>query len=123
MALLDGINIFGVTVTCVTVDNPRARQLNDYPGLNGRESLDQGLRGRFSDVQGILVGEDLGTLAALEGTVRSYYDGQVHTLTDSAGVDWSNVLLESFEPQGKIRIRANDGACFRPYRCRFLHLT
>jgi len=123
MALLDGENIFGVSVSCVTVDNPRARQVNDFPGLNGRESLDQGLRGRFSDVSGILVGEDIETLASLEENVRSFNDGQIHTFTDNAFTEWDNVLLESFEPQGKIRIRASDGACFRPYKCRFIHLT
>ena len=43
-----GAAIFGTAVSMNTVDNPRRQQLNAFPGISGRESLDQGFDGRFT---------------------------------------------------------------------------
>jgi hypothetical protein len=123
MAYLDGDNIFGTAVSMSTADNPRGRQQNAFPGLSGVESLDQGMRGRFTDVTGILYGADQFGLAAAEENFRSYNDGIARVLVDNNGTTWLNVLLESFEPMGRVRIRAGDGLTFRSYKARFYHLT
>jgi hypothetical protein len=122
VAIFDGQNIFGASVSCVTADNPRAAQDNAYPGLSGIESLDQGLRGRFTTVTGILYGPGVGGLAAAEATVRNYNDGYAYTFVDNSGTAWAQVKLESFEPQGRVRQTAGY-LCVRPYTIRLRHLS
>jgi len=122
MATFGGAAIFGTAVSMNTVDNPRRQQLNAFPGVNGRESLDQGLDGRYTLVQGVLYGPDAATLNFFENMFRSYNDGVARVLVDTAGNTWQWVKLESFEPEGRIRIAAGSGQVFRPYAARFLHL-
>lgn len=122
MASFNGQTIFGVAVTMETVDNPRSVQTNSYPGLNGTEELDQGKRGRYTVVSGQLVGATPADLNANEMLVRSYDDGLAYVLTDTFGNLWANVKLESFEPQGRVRVFAWSGVYFRPYRIRMKHL-
>jgi hypothetical protein len=121
MPSFNGTNIFGVAVSITTVDNPRGNQLNSFPGINGLESLDQGLRGRFTDATGKLTGANAADLADAEALFRSYNDGGGYVLVDSYGNSWGPVKLESFEPQGRIR-RDVAGGFFRDYKARFLHL-
>jgi len=123
MPALDGQNIFGLACKMRTVDNPRAQQQNAYPGLSGLESLDQGLRGRFTSCEGILYGANSGWLATAQATFRSFNDGAAHVLVDSFGVSWANVKLEAFEPQGRVQILAGSGVYFQKYTARFLHLS
>jgi hypothetical protein len=119
---LDGQFVFGLTVSMVTADNPRGHQQNAYPGLSGIESLDQGLRGRFTTVTGRLWGYNGAGLAAAEETLRAYNDGLTHVLVDTLGRAWPYVKLETFEPQGRIQILAGSGLVTREYVARFLHL-
>ena len=122
MATFGGAAIFGTAVSMTTVDNPRRQQLNAFPGINGRESLDQGLDGRYTIVSGVLYGGDGPTLNFLENLVRSYNDGVARVLVDTAGNAWPYVKLESFEPEGRMRVVAGSGQVYRPYTARFLHL-
>ncbi len=121
MASFGGTNIFGTSVTMATSDNPRARQLNGYFGLSGLELLDGGLRGRSTQVSGLLYGSSQLALATAESFFRSFNDGVARTLVDTLGVSWPDVCLASFQPQGRIR-QSPSGVLFRTYKARFLHL-
>lgn len=123
MASYASVNIFGTQVSMSTSDNPRGAQKNAFPGLSGVESLDQGLRGRFTNVVGRLAGVDQFDLAGAEELFRSYNDGNSYTLVDTNGTTWLNVKLESFEPQGKVQTIGGSGYVMRKYAARFEHLT
>ena len=123
MPSFNGDLIFGSVVVMKTSDNPRGEQQNAYPGLSGLESLDQGLRGRFTTVTGLLIGPDAPTLNALLGLFRSYNDGNAYVLVDSFGNAWSNVKYDAFEPEDQVKRRASDGAYYQTYTARFKHLS
>lgn len=116
-----GVNIFGTAVTMSTVDHPRSTQVNSFFGLSGLETLDGGSRGRVTEAGGVLFGPSPVALASAESTFRSFDDGLTRLLIDSLGTAWSNVVLESFRPLGRVR-QSPQGVYFRAYRARFLHL-
>jgi hypothetical protein len=119
----NGVALFGAAVSMRTIDNPRGQQRNAYPGLSGLESLDQGLRGRYTIAVGRLFGDDAAALAGAEALFRSFHDGAAYTLVDNFGTLWLNVKLEGFEPQGRVQVFAGNGAYHRPYVARFEHLS
>lgn len=121
MASFGGVNIFGTAVSMVTSDNPRERQLNAYFGLSGLESLDGGLRGRVTLVNGLLHGDSPELLASAELVFRAFNDGRAYFLVDTLGVAWPNVRLDAFQPLGRVR-SSPAGVYFRSYQARFLHL-
>jgi hypothetical protein len=121
MASYGGVNIFGTAVTMSTADHPREKQVNSFFGLSGLETLDGGLRGRITEVKGLLFGPMPTALAAAESTFRSYNDGVTRNLVDTLGITWANVRLDSFQPIGRVR-QSPFGFFFRAYRGRFLHL-
>lgn len=121
MASYGGTNIFGTAVSMVTADNPRQTQLNGYFGLSGLEFLDGGLRGRSTQVMGLLYGSSAVALASAESLFRSYHDGVARILVDTLGVSWQGVCLTAFQPQGRIK-QSPGGVLFRSYKARFLHL-
>ena len=121
MPSFGGAPIFGTAVSMVTADNPREKQLNAYFGLSGLESLDGGLRGRFTQAKGLLYGNSRGSLALAESNFRSFNDGVTRPLVDTLGVTWASVRLESFQPEGRVR-QSSGGLLFRAYKARFLHL-
>lgn len=121
MASYGGVQIFGTAVSMITVDYPRAKQVNSFFGISGLEFLDGGMRGRFTNVTGVLFGQSPLLLANAEARFRSFHDGLARTLVDTLGVTWSNVRLELFEPQSRVR-QSPSGTLFRAYRARFLHL-
>lgn len=121
MASFGGTSIFGTAVSMVTADNPREKQLNAYFGLSGLESLDGGLRGRFTQVTGLLYGTSPAGLANSESLFRSFNDGVARVLVDTLGMSWTSVRLDFFQPQGRVR-RSPGGVLFRAYKARFLHL-
>jgi hypothetical protein len=121
MPSFGGTNIFGTAVSMATSDNPRERQLNAFFGLSGLEALDGGLRGRSTQVTGLLYGGSAVALAAVESLFRSFNDGVARPLIDTLGVTWPQVCLVSFQPQGRVR-QSPGGVLFRAYKARFLHL-
>ena len=116
-----GINIFGTAVSMSTTDNPRDTQLNAFFGLNGLESLDGGMRGRSTQVTGLLYGTSPAGLASAEALFRSFNDGIARVLVDNLGVAWSSVRLAQFQPRGRVG-QSPFGVYFRSYQARFLHL-
>ena len=121
MATYNGINIFGTAVVMNTADNPRETQINSFFGLSGLETLDGGLRGRATEVNGLLYGSSPAGLASAEAVFRSYNDGVARILVDNLGTAWPSVRLDAFRPQGRVR-QSPGGVFFRPYNARFLHL-
>ena len=121
MPLFGVTNIFGTAVSMSTVDNPREKQVNSFFGISGLETLDGGLRGRVTNVSGLLYGASASSLATTESMFRSFNDGITRILVDNLGVTWFNVRLDSFQPQGRVK-QSPSGYFFRPYQARFLHL-
>lgn len=122
MASFGGANVFGIGVRMLTAVNPRDRQVNAYPGVNGLEVLDGGSRGLVTLVSGTLIGSDETGLAAAEMFFLSFFDGSAYPLVDSMGRAWPSVRLERFRPADRVR-RSTDGTCLRDYTAEFLHLT
>jgi hypothetical protein len=116
------VAIFGTAVRMGTADNPRPSQENHFFGLNGIESLDGGLSGRFTEVRGLLGGVTVDDLATAEELFRSYNDGRARTLVDTRGQAWAWVKLETFQPASD-RIMADDFGLYREYTARFKHLV
>lgn len=109
----------------VTVDRERGEQVNAFPGLSGLEALDQGLRGRITQVKGVLAGETPSALDFAEALFRSYNDGRAYTLVDTLGRAWFPVKYAEFTPEGRVRVMnaPNGGVLFfRPYNASFKHL-
>lgn len=121
MASYGGAVIFGTSVSMVTADNPREKQLNSFFGLSGLEALDGGFRGRVTFATGLLYGASAASLAAAESQFRSFNDGVTRPLVDTLGTTWLNVRMDSFQPQGRVR-QSPAGILFRAYKARFLHL-
>jgi hypothetical protein len=118
---IDGVFSLGGSLQMVTVDNPRQAQVNTYPGLNGIEELDQGLRGRYTMVRGRLAANNPYVLGVLMQQFRSFNDGRLHSLLDTDGVVWNYVKLEVFQPEGKA-IYAPPIGYSRAYTARFRHI-
>lgn len=124
MALLDGLNVFGIGVICPPPSiNPRRDQKANYPGLNGTESLDMGDQGAFTTVTGRLYGTDPGSYQAAVSALMAFFDGNVHVLTDNDGFSWPNVKFESIEWGNERGQRDADLGFTRRYTARFFHLT
>lgn len=131
MATYGGSAIFGASVTMATTDNPRVQQQNHFFGLSGVESLDGGLRGRFTEARGVLYGFGASpsvasaNLAVAEESFRGLNDGLARVLVDTRGVTWIHVKLEGFQPQGRIlkELRGSTWYCIHPYQARFIHLV
>jgi hypothetical protein len=122
MPSFGGANIFGTAVTMSTTDNPREVQINAYFGLSGLEMLDGGLRGRFTLVSGLLVGDSPAALNGAELHFRSYNDGVARPLVDNFGTIWPSVRLDAFRPLGRV-LQSSSGSYYRAYQARFLHLV
>lgn len=121
MATYNGSSIFGYGVQINTVTNPLAVQLNAFFGLNNQQLMMGGLRGRYTTVQGVLYGSSAANLNTAIGLFESYVDGVARTLVDTFGNAWPQVILERFEPFGKIRQHA-DGSYWKEYKAGFQHL-
>jgi hypothetical protein len=120
-ATFDNVSL-GPLCTTRTYGNPHARQVNEYPGVNGLEVLNLGSRGGTTEAEGLLYGDTLLDLAAAFGTFIGYVrDGGAYTLEDSFGVSWDSVILVDFRPDGLAKLFTDGGFC-RAYKAVFLHI-
>jgi hypothetical protein len=126
--LFDGEPIFQQWCTVTPPGYRRPRETYGTFGLPGLEGQDCGLRGGTSTIRGTLFGAGsyygfvpTNSLAAAEGLVRSYQDGQAYTFLDSLGQTWPNVKLDQFQPIGRIG-QAPNGTLYRKFLVRLLHL-
>ncbi len=99
MATLDGQNIFGVAVKMKVVSNPSAIQVVEFFGVDGLFGLYGGRRGLTVAISGVLVALDVGGINAAESAFASFDDGLGHTLLDTRGRSWSNIVFKGdFQP-------------------------
>jgi hypothetical protein len=111
----------GPICTTRTYANPVARQVNEYPGINGLEVLTMGSRGGTTEADGLLFGTSLDDLASRFCTfIDLQRDGGAYTLFDSLGTTWELVILVDFHPEGLVM--QAPGGCVRAYRALFLHV-
>ena len=117
MTTLDGNPIFGDAVTVIHQPHPNAQQINQFFGMDGRQTLFGGTRGRSFIITGVLSAVDLPTLNTVEVTLLSFADGLTHILVDNRGRVWPNVIFRGEyapSPMGP-RPLAGGGWCL-PYR-------
>ena len=79
--------------------------------------MDGGFRGATFLGEGVITGVGITGLAIAENAFRSFNDGLFHTLTDTLGVIWTNVVFDQYQPIGRVKT-SPAGVCFRQYRCR-----
>lgn len=110
----------GIVEVCNTVQAPKERQVNAYPGVDGLQLIDHGTRGAITQLRGVLAASSRSGLATLLGTFRAYHAaGGKATLVDTYGVSWTNVILVQFRPIANI-YPVPGGFCTR-YEAEFLH--
>lgn len=111
--------IFDMTVGAM----PPSLQQNVYPGANGIEVLFMGSRGGRTTVQGATVADNAADLAVAEQAIRTLQvSGQPYTLVDTTGTSWTNVIMLTFQPEGRILPTAGGGVA-RKYSAEFLHIS
>ena len=102
MATYDGSNIFGGSVRVRMEQTESASQANEFFGVNGKQALFGGSRGRMFFIDGVLYGSTGSTLAAAIGLILSYDDGVGRVLVDSYGVSWPSVVFRKFTPSERV---------------------
>jgi hypothetical protein len=124
MATIDGSPVLGTAVNVVHSPHPNAQQLNEFFGINGVQTLFGGTRGRTFMISGVLIGDDVPTINALEAALLSFADGLPHTLVDDRGRTFGNVIFRGeYQPfeQGP-RLLAGGGYAL-PYKAVMMGLT
>lgn len=120
-ASFNGVSL-GFIFAIDTAANPKARQVNAYPGANGLEVLDHGSRGGTTVVRGAVVAPSTYALSAAEGSLRALQvDGGAYTLQDTLGKYWPGVILVQYRPQGRVYLTAGNYLA-RKYDAEFLHV-
>jgi hypothetical protein len=105
-----------------TAPLPLARQVNEYPGIDGIEVLRMGARGFESEGHGAFVGATGSAINQQFAVMYAYHqDGGAYTLIDQTGVPWDNVLVLDFRPDGGF-YPARGGGYARRWKAQFLHV-
>jgi len=122
-ATLDGDPVFGQANQVRMNPHPNAQQINAFFGVTGLQTLYGGGRGRTFMVSGVLVGEARSDIVNARADLLSYADGQTHTLVDTDGTSWDNVIFRGeFQPESDPRPLAGGGWCL-PFKCVMESLT
>jgi hypothetical protein len=115
---LDGNPCFGVCVKVAYSPNANAQQLNQFFGVNGRQTLFGGTRGSTFMITGALVGDSLDDLNAAEANLLGFADGQTHQLTDNRGRTFNNVVFAGeYDPDPQIYYLAGGEGVMLRYKC------
>jgi len=110
----------GIVSESNTEANPKERQANAYPGVDGLQLIDHGTRGATSYARGHLVASSGAALASLLATFRGYQlAGGKAQLVDKWGTAWDGVILTRFRPTGPA-YPCVGGMC-QAYEAEFLH--
>jgi hypothetical protein len=92
-ATIDGSAVLGFCVSIKETPHANAQQYNEYFGISGEQSLFGGQRGRSFTVSGLVMASDFGNLESIKEEILSFADGLTHTLVDTLGNTWFNVIL------------------------------
>jgi hypothetical protein len=124
VATLDGNPIFGYASTVVHNPHPNSQQINACFGINGRQTLYGGTRGRTFMISGVFAGDSLLAINSAESALLSYADGLPHTLVDNRGQTWNNVIFRGeYQPSAEgPRPLAGGGWCLS-FKCVMEGLT
>jgi hypothetical protein len=107
---LDGSAVFGAAVTMAHEPCDVAIAYAAYFGVNGLFALNGGGRGRRWEVTGLLVAPDVPLLAVAVSAILSFQDGGVHTLGDTWGQTWPNVMfIGGWKPARRLVVVAGGG--------------
>jgi hypothetical protein len=115
-----GSAIFGRAARSQTSAAERAKQVNEFFGLNGVEVLDGGARGGKTVVAGIIAGAGVAAYQTAWSVAASYQDNQPRTLVVADG-SFPQVIMTSWLPAGEIQTSPG-GIYYRRYRAEFQHL-
>lgn len=121
MATFDSVDL-GYIQFMVTSPNAHARQVTAYPGVNGIEVLNMGSRGSNTVLQAAVSSSSLAGVSTALQTLGAYVlDGGAYTLVDNMGTTWTNVIMVSFQPTGRV-VRSLPGVYTIKYEAEFLHI-
>jgi hypothetical protein len=105
MVTIDGQAAFGYPVNLQMIPNANAQQVNEFFGVNGRQTLFGGSRGRVFLLMGVISAIDVPTLNAVEANLLSFADGQPHVLIDNRGREWDNVIFKGvYQPSALFQV-------------------
>jgi len=122
LATFDGISLGPVAIV-LNIPNPKRRQFNTYPRVNGRQSLDMGTNGGQIVVDVVMYATTASGLNTQEITWYNYQaSGAACVFGDTYGNQLSGIILDTYEPLGKIT-RASDGGWARHAKFTFLYNT
>lgn len=93
MATLDGQLVFGAAVKISHSPHRNAHQIAEFAGVNGTLSTFMGTRGRTFAVEGLFYGETADDCIAADALMRTFADGAAHTLVDTYGRVWANMII------------------------------
>lgn len=100
---------------------PKARQVNAYPGVDGLELLDMGNRGDRVSIRGWVAGVDLLDLSGIKQAWRALVkDGGQYTLIDPDGVTWLGVILVHWRAHGPRRVLGGDQGVAQRFEAEYL---
>jgi len=96
---LDSQDVFGSGPHTIRAGGPRrVLDSRSFAGVDGELVLDMGLRGREILQQGRLQAPTFDALSTQISAIEQLLDGELHTLTDNHGREYSHVIVERFEP-------------------------
>lgn len=112
----------GTVLVMNTARNPKQRQVNAYPGVDGLQLIDHGTRGAMTSCSGLLTGTGVGGLSTILDTFHGYQEaGGKATLVDKLGKSWTNVILVQFTPVGPCYPIQGGVLYCQQYEAQFLH--
>jgi hypothetical protein len=107
MILFDDENLFDSGPNRLTPGGLSLRHvLHETPGADGVQLTAHGRPGRAITQTGELMADDAAAMQSLTEAIEGKLDGQAHTLADTDGPTWPDVVMLSFEPQAVTRIGA-----------------
>ncbi len=122
-ASLDGEPVFGYATQVRHHPHPNAQQINAFFGISGLNTLFGGQRGRTFMIQGVFAEMSLDGIVADEANLLSFADGQTHTLVDTLGRSWDNVIFRGEYQQTSDPRPAAGGGWILPFKCTLEALT
>lgn len=123
MTTYAGVNIFGVATETTEQGEPRRRQVQAYPNVDGLELVDVGGSGSSVTVRGHLVCADAAELQAMAALYRTLQNATaVAELVTNDGSVYPYAVLDAFRPTTAI-MRGSDGSYIRAYEWSFRSLT
>jgi hypothetical protein len=122
--LYNGAAIFGAAPVVIPKVEPLRDQRQTYPGVNGVERIIHGTQGATIQVSGVFVADDVTYLGPIEQIWRDLQiAGTTATLIDTAGIEWPDTFLETFEPDEEIKPWIGDTGVSRKYKATFRTLS